>query len=47
MHSVVQSGAGGGTISPTVVTLAEPTLGFTRGVRLRDSDGHAPQVVQP
>jgi catechol 2,3-dioxygenase-like lactoylglutathione lyase family enzyme len=47
VHSVVQGGACGGTISPTVIAPAEPTLGFTRGVLLRDSDGHALQIVQP
>jgi catechol 2,3-dioxygenase-like lactoylglutathione lyase family enzyme len=47
VHSLVRGGACGGTISPTVVAPAEPALGFTRGVLLRDSDGHALQVVQP
>jgi hypothetical protein len=29
------------------VTPTEPMLGFTRGIRVRDPDGHAPFVVQP
>ena len=34
-------------LSPSVVTPAEPTLGFVRGVLLRDPDGHVLQIVQP
>jgi catechol 2,3-dioxygenase-like lactoylglutathione lyase family enzyme len=34
-------------LSPGVVTPAEPRLGFARGVRLRDPDGHTLSVVQP
>lgn len=46
-HRVVRGGACGGTISPIVVAPAEPGLGFTRGLLLRDPDGHALHVVQP
>ena len=35
-----------GTLSPEVVAPAEPVLGFARGLRLRDPDGHALQAVQ-
>ena len=34
-------------LSPSMVTPAEPTLGFVRGVLLRDPDGHVLQIVQP
>lgn len=34
-------------ISPGVVTLPDTTLGFRKGLFLRDPDGHAMQVVEP
>jgi hypothetical protein len=40
-------GSACGTLSPDVVTPAEPALGFAHGLLLRDPDGHALQVVQP
>ena len=40
-------GSACGTLSSDVVAPAERALGFTRGVLLRDPDGHALQVVQP
>jgi catechol 2,3-dioxygenase-like lactoylglutathione lyase family enzyme len=40
-------GSACGTLSPSVVAPAEPTLGFARGILLRDPDGHVLQVVQP
>ena len=46
-HRVVRGGVCGGIISPGVVAPAEPALGFSRGVLMRDPDGHALQVVQP
>jgi catechol 2,3-dioxygenase-like lactoylglutathione lyase family enzyme len=36
---------GGGLVSPDVVRLDTPALGFSRGVMLRDPDGHAMRVV--
>ena len=36
---------GGGLVSPDVVRLDAPVLGFTRGLMLRDPDGHAMRVV--
>jgi catechol 2,3-dioxygenase-like lactoylglutathione lyase family enzyme len=36
-----------GRLSPDVVAPPEPALGFTRGLLLRDPDGHALQIVQP
>ena len=46
MLQTTQNGACG-RLSADVVAPAEPTLGFARGVLLRDRDGHALQVVQP
>jgi catechol 2,3-dioxygenase-like lactoylglutathione lyase family enzyme len=40
-------GSACGMLSPGVVAPAEPVAGFTRGLRLRDPDGHVLQVVQP
>ena len=34
-------------LSPGVATPAERELGFTKGVLIRDPDGHALKVVQP
>lgn len=34
-------------VSPGVVTLTEGRLGFSKGLLVRDPDGHAVQVVQP
>lgn len=34
-------------ISPSVVTLPDQALGFTKGFLVRDPDGHAMQVVSP
>jgi catechol 2,3-dioxygenase-like lactoylglutathione lyase family enzyme len=36
---------GGGLVSPDVVPTDTPALGFSRGVMLRDPDGHAMRVV--
>jgi catechol 2,3-dioxygenase-like lactoylglutathione lyase family enzyme len=36
---------GGGLVSPDVVATDTPALGFSRGVMLRDPDGHAMRVV--
>jgi catechol 2,3-dioxygenase-like lactoylglutathione lyase family enzyme len=36
---------GGGLVSPDVVRLDAPALGFARGLMLRDPDGHAMRVV--
>ena len=38
---------GGGLVSPDVVRIEAPTLGFSRGLMLRDPDGHAMRVVAP
>jgi catechol 2,3-dioxygenase-like lactoylglutathione lyase family enzyme len=37
----------GQMISPGVVTLPDNSLGFTRGMVVRDPDGHAIQIVSP
>lgn len=37
---------GGGLVSPSVVTVDAPTLGFARGLMIRDVDGHALRVVE-
>ncbi|NOT96666.1 MAG: VOC family protein [Nitrospira sp.] len=34
-------------VSTSVVTLPDKSLGFTKGVLVRDSDGHAVQIVSP
>ena len=34
-------------VSTNVVTLPDKSLGFTKGVLVRDSDGHAVQIVSP
>lgn len=34
-------------VSSSVVTLPDKSLGFTKGVLVRDSDGHAVQIVSP
>jgi hypothetical protein len=34
-------------ISPAAVTLPDDALGFARGVRVRDPDGHVVQLVEP
>ena len=36
---------GGGLVSPDVVRIQTPALGFSRGLMLRDPDGHAVRVV--
>jgi catechol 2,3-dioxygenase-like lactoylglutathione lyase family enzyme len=36
---------GGGLVSPDVVRVDAPALGFSRGLMLRDPDGHAMRVV--
>jgi catechol 2,3-dioxygenase-like lactoylglutathione lyase family enzyme len=36
---------GGGLVSPDVVPVDTPVLGFSRGVMLRDPDGHAMRIV--
>lgn len=36
---------GGGLVSPDVVPVDSPALGFSRGVMLRDPDGHAMRIV--
>jgi catechol 2,3-dioxygenase-like lactoylglutathione lyase family enzyme len=36
---------GGGLVSPDVVRIESPALGFSRGLMLRDPDGHAMRVV--
>ena len=36
---------GGGLVSPDVVRLDAPALGFSHGLMLRDPDGHAMRVV--
>jgi hypothetical protein len=34
-------------VSPEVAALPDTALGFTRGVRVRDPDGHVVQLVEP
>jgi catechol 2,3-dioxygenase-like lactoylglutathione lyase family enzyme len=34
-------------ITPDVATLPDSALGFTRGIRVRDPDGHVVQLVEP
>ena len=34
-------------VSPGVVKVSEPGLGFSRGLMVRDPDGHAMEVVEP
>lgn len=38
---------GGGLVSPDVVAVDAASLGFARGLLLRDPDGHAVRVVEP
>jgi hypothetical protein len=33
-------------VSPGVTSLPESVLGFTKGIQVRDPDGHALQVIQ-
>jgi catechol 2,3-dioxygenase-like lactoylglutathione lyase family enzyme len=40
-------GSACGALSPGVVTLTDRALGFTKGLLIRDPDGHALAVVQP
>ena len=37
---------GGGLVSPDVVTIDPAALGFTRGLMIRDPDGHAVRVIE-
>jgi hypothetical protein len=46
MAAAVQ-GAGASLVSPGAVTLPDATLGFTRGVAVRDPDGHGMLLVAP
>jgi len=46
MAAAVQ-GAGATLVSPGAVTLPDATLGFTRGVAVRDPDGHGMLLVAP
>jgi catechol 2,3-dioxygenase-like lactoylglutathione lyase family enzyme len=38
---------GGGLVSPDVVHVNAPELGFARGLMIRDPEGHAVRVVEP
>jgi catechol 2,3-dioxygenase-like lactoylglutathione lyase family enzyme len=46
VHRATRNGACG-ILSPDVVAPTEPVLGFSRGLRVRDPDGHALRVGQP
>jgi catechol 2,3-dioxygenase-like lactoylglutathione lyase family enzyme len=46
VQALVGDQHGGGLVSPDVVRIDAPELGFTRGLMLRDPDGHAVRVVE-
>ena len=43
---VVRMRLGNEKLSPGIVTLPDPRLGFDRGVLVRDPDGHVMEVVK-